>query len=537
MAHVAIATPAAIGSAPVSAVSAATRATSGSSGSAACASCAAAVAVAIPAVVAQCCARIANAAAVIGSVVSILRARSISARAVASRSPSSSSLADRADASSERRGIRFRSGVEPLRRFGAGVVAGIRCVRGEHAARRLRRGTELLVGDRVRELLECAAELVGAAIEECELELREQRAHVGRRAVEDLAGGHAREIVLAAREQQVDAVMPERPALERARDGELGIELTHGLDEIARGAAKAPQPAQRGGGARIREQRGVVVRARPFELAEPFAQPAGLDAQRRRRLALVDGRDLALVDLERACELLVELRARQRLDLLGELDRLEIELRLVLLLGLAFEDRQRRRDAAHARRCGANTGERVVGRGVGPRHVGQARQHGHRRRSVRARQHVEQTRRPAAEALDDRVRGHLVGLVDVDVGVGLRHRGARRRERGQIVELANRNVVRVVVVGLRLDRGLLDLVRNRENRRRRRRRVHRRGRARVATRPRRRRRRMSHARESARRARRARRRPRPRRRSRPRRSGTRCRRARARPRSPDPTRA
>src|SRR6185437_12825128 len=102
----------------------------------------------------------------------------------------------------------------------------------------------------------------------------------------------------------------ERAALERACDGQLGVELAYGLAEIARGARQPAQPAQRRGRTRIGEQRGVVVRARALELAQPLAQPAGLDPQRRRGLALVDGGQLALVDLERARELFVELRAR-----------------------------------------------------------------------------------------------------------------------------------------------------------------------------------------------------------------------------------
>lgn len=135
-------------------------------------------------------------------------------------------------------------------------------VRREHAARGLHRGAQLVVGDRVRELLEGGAELVGATVEERQLEVREQRADIGWREVEHLADGDAREILITARHQQIDAVVPERPALERAGDGELGIEVARGLLDVTGRARDPAEAAQRRGGARICDQRGVVVGAR-----------------------------------------------------------------------------------------------------------------------------------------------------------------------------------------------------------------------------------------------------------------------------------
>ncbi len=238
----------------------------------------------------------------------------------------SHALAKHAEPGRQRRRVGLRGGGVP-----GGGAFGILVLRGEHSARGLHGRAQLLVGDRVRELVECVAELFGATVEERELELREQGAHVGRCGVEQLADRDAREIVVAAREQEVDAVVAEGAPFERTGDRELGVQLPSGLAEIERRAGDPAQAAQRGRGARVGEDRSVVVGACAIELAESLAQPARFDSQRGRLRGVVDRRDLALVDLERDRCIFVESVRRERLDLFGELERLEIDRRLGVL--------------------------------------------------------------------------------------------------------------------------------------------------------------------------------------------------------------
>jgi len=112
---------------------------------------------------------------VIGSDGSIWRASSSSERAASSERPAAVAWRIRAEQRGERGRIGLGGRGEPARRRAGVVVVG-----GEHAARRLQRRAQLVVADRLGELLERDAELVGAAVEERELELGEQRADVGR---------------------------------------------------------------------------------------------------------------------------------------------------------------------------------------------------------------------------------------------------------------------------------------------------------------------------------------------------------------------
>ncbi|TMQ08685.1 MAG: hypothetical protein E6J91_32565 [Deltaproteobacteria bacterium] len=347
-------------------------------------------------------------------------------------------LADRAEQRGERGRIGLGGGREPAR-GGAGVVV----VGGEHAARRLQRGAQLGIADRLGQLLERHAELVGAAVEERELELGEQRADVGRRLVEDLARGDPGEVLLVARHHQVDAVVAERPALERPRDRDLGVEVADRLAEVAAGPRQPAQPAQRRGRPRIGHQRGVVVAARPLVVGEPLAQPPGLDAQRRRRRAVVDGRDLALVDQHRLREGLVERGGRQRLDLLRPVprERGEIEGRLDRRRRVRI-DRDRRGQPGRPRRLRGQRRRRGgLGRGLRPdpeledravhrrrgRGGGRAADGWHRSRRLDPRVQIGDRRRAQrAAALGD--------LADREPAHGLagRHRPglAQRRRRG-----------------------------------------------------------------------------------------------------------
>ena len=286
-------------------------------------------------------------------------------------------------------------------------------------------GPQLGVADRLRELLERDAELVGAAVEERELELREERAHIGPRDVEELADGDPREILLAAREQDVDAIVTERAALERACDRDLGVELAGRLGQIAGVARDPAQAAQRDRRAWIGEQRGVVVHARAIEIAVRFVQPAGLDAQRGGRRALVDGRELALVDLEHRRALGVELLRGHRVDLLGERDRLEVEHRLGerRVVGDVLGDRGR--DARRARR----------------RRLRLRRQHRRRDADERARRH-HPGREPAADRRHRRRRLHA----RVEIDQGRRPQRLRRRQRRD-----RRLVVLVAELGQRVE--------------------------------------------------------------------------------------
>ncbi|TMQ19478.1 MAG: hypothetical protein E6J91_06215 [Deltaproteobacteria bacterium] len=272
-------------------------------------------------------------------------------------------------------------------------------VRRDDGAHGLHRRAQLGIAHRLAEQLDRLDEIAGAAVEQRELEMGEQRGDVGRRAIEQLADRDPRDVVLAGGHQQVDAVVQRRVALARAGDRDLGLDQPRQLRDIAGGARDPAQAAQRGGGAAVGEQRGLVVAARALGLAQRLAQPAGLDPQRRAR-RVVGHRDLALVLAQELrgvlagahrLELLVGQHHHRRivgrqLGVLGELDRARVESRLdpgeveQLAEARLGQPRRRRRDD----RADLVVGDLVAGRE--PRDVGVGGRFMHRPRAARPRE-------------------------------------------------------------------------------------------------------------------------------------------------------